>query len=269
MKLELLISAVNADSEKLIEKMRVSSDAVLVNQDGTDLKQELSINGCRVRVFNFNEKGVGRSRNHCIDEAEGDILLFSDDDIAYDNGYAGLVISEFEKHPEADALFFNLNVDESRRTYWNTDFKRIHIWNSGRYPAYSMAVKKDALIKSGVRYSLLFGGGAKYSCGEDSLFIRDCLKAGLKLYRTPVVIGSEVLRTGGESTWFKGYNEKFFFDKGVLFHFLYGKLAGVFGFRFVYLKRAVMCREIPWKQAFKILKAGIKEGKQIDAGNSY
>ncbi len=269
MKLELLISAVNADPKKLIEKMHVFSDAVLVNQNGTDSEEDLSLNGWTVRVFNSSEKGVGKSRNRCIDKAEGDILLFSDDDIEYDAGYERLVISEFEKHPGADALFFNLNVDESRRTYWNTDFKRVRIWNSGRYPAYSMAVRRDALIRSGVRYSLLFGGGAKYSCGEDSLFIRDCLKAGLKLYRTPVAIGSEALREGGESTWFKGYNEKFFFDRGVLFHFLYGKLAGVFGFRFVYLKRDVMCREIPWKQALKILKSGIKEGKQIDAGKSH
>ncbi len=269
MKLELLISAVNAEPEKLIKKMHVFSDAVLVNQNGTDSEEELPLNGCTVRVFNCDEKGVGKSRNHCIDKAAGDILLFSDDDVEYDAGYGDLIISEFEEHPEADALFFNLNVDESRRTYWNNDFGRVRIWNFGRYPAYSMAVRKDALVKSGVRYSLLFGGGAKYSCGEDSLFIRDCLRAGLKLYRTPVVIGSEALREGGESTWFKGYNEKFFFDRGVLFYFLYGKLAGVFGFRFVYSKRNVMCREIPWKQAFKILKSGIKEGKQTDAGKRH
>lgn len=259
MTLELLISAVNAEPEKLIEKMKVSSNAVLINQCGHDEKDELG----NVRVFSYAEKGVGASRNRAIENSKGDILLFSDDDIVYDEGYEKKVLDEFAKHPEADGLFFNIRVNENRRTYWNIDFKRVHIWNGGRYPAYSIAVKRDKLLKAGVKYSHLFGGGAKYSCGEDSLFIKDCLKAGIKMFRTPVEIGEEVSRESGESTWFTGYNEKYFFDRGVLYHFLYGKLAWAMGLRYVYLKRATMCKDIPWKKAYKILRDGIKEGKQI------
>jgi len=261
MKLELLISAVNAEPDNLIQKMRIKSDAVLINQCGREDSSELSVQEGCIRVLSFAEKGVGKSRNRAIDAACGDIVLFSDDDIVYDDGYAEKVIKEFEAHPEADALFFNFEVVPERRTYFNTDYKRVHIWNGGRYPAYSIALRRDALIKSGVRFSELFGGGAKYSCGEDSLFIRDCLKAGLKMYRTHACLGHEEPRPGGESTWFKGYDEKYFFDRGVLYAYLYGALAALMGLRYVYAKRAVMCRDIPWQKAYKILKKGIAEGR--------
>ena len=261
MKLELLISAVNAEPDKLIQKMRVTGDAVLINQCGKEDSAGIKTADGLVRALSFAEKGVGKSRNRAIDAAAADIVLFADDDIVYSDGYADNVIKEFEAHPEADALVFNVEVCAERRTYFNTDFKRVHIWNGGRYPAYSIAVKRDKLIKAGVRFSELFGGGAKYSCGEDSLFIRDCLKAGLKMFRTTVCIGREEPRPGGESTWFKGYDEKYFFDRGVLYAYLYGALAVPMGLRYVYTKRHTMCRDIPWRQAYKILRKGIGEGK--------
>lgn len=70
--------------------------------------------------------------------------------------------------------------------------------------------------KSGVRFSTLFGGGAKYSNGEDSLFIKELMDKGIQVYTSPEVIGRE---TESESTWFSGYHDKFFFDRGVLYHF--------------------------------------------------
>ena len=117
-------------------------------------------------------------------------------------------------------------------------------------------------------FSLLFGGGAKYSNGEDSLFLRDCLKAGLKLYATDVVIGKE---EAGESTWFFGYNQKFFYDRGVLYHYLYGKMAKIWGLRFLLKNKSVMCKEIPFKQAYGYLKDGIyfaKCGKEKQHGTA-
>ena len=51
------------------------------------------------------------------------------------------------------------------------------------------ALRTAKMHEKNLTYSLLFGGGAKYANGEDSLFIHDCLKAGLKVYSIPVEIG--------------------------------------------------------------------------------
>ena len=159
-------------------------------------------------------------------------------------------------------ITFNFKVDESRATYYNEARKRIRWYNYGRYPTYAVAARLEALRRANVGFSLLFGGGARYSNGEDSLFLHDCLKKGLHIYADTAVLGREVYR---ESTWFHGYNEKFFADRGVLYHHLYGALAGLFAMRFLVvhgvLKKSGMLAEIPFGQAYGWMREGMRQAK--------
>lgn len=258
MNVEVVVSAVNREFDELVASMNLKSDAVIINQSNTDMQMEKTFPFGTVKFYQYAERGVGVSRNRGIDNSSKDIILFSDEDITYVDDYKNLVLGEFEKHPDADMLLFNMEVCESRFTYYTKELTRIKWYNSGRYPTYSFAIKRESLIKSKVRFSELFGGGAKYSCGEDSLFLKNLVDAGLKIYAVPVTIGSEAER---ESSWFKGYNEKFFFDRGVLYHFLYGWLAYPMAVRFIIKKKSFMCTEIPAKKALNLIKSGIKQGK--------
>ena len=259
MQLEMLISSVEQVAEELIKKMNPECDAVLINQCDRDAEEKLSLGHVQVKVLHCNERGVGKSRNLAIENATKDILLFADEDIVYRSGYAADVVAEFAKHPEADLLLFNVKVCPERKTYWNEGYTRVKWYNCGRYPAYSIAVRREALLRSGVKYSELFGGGAKYSNGEDSLFLKQCADQGIRMFATDVVIGEEEAR---ESTWFKGYTEKFFFDRGVLFAFLYGKLAWIWALRFVITKKDMLQGEIKRKQAYRLICDGIRQGKK-------
>lgn len=257
---EVLISALLADPKALSEQMHLNSPAVLVNQCDKDGKEELSVNGFQVTVISQTGRGVGLSRNTALENAGEDYVLFSDDDIVYDAGYAEKIEKAFEENRDADLLLFNVRVCEERRTYWTDSKKKIGRMNCGRYPAYSIAAKRESLIRAGVKYSLLFGGGARFSNGEDSLFLTDCLRSGLKIYAVPVEIGEETYR---ESTWFHGFNEKFFYDRGVLFAFLYRGFAPLWAFRFIYLKKNVKFDEVPKKKAYRLIRDGIKEGNGL------
>ena len=139
-------------------------------------------------------------------------------------------------------------VEEERRTYWITERKRVHWYNCGRYGAVSFAVRRESLLSSRVMFSLLFGGGARYSNGEDSLFLKEFMDKGYKVYTAPVTIAREI---GGDSTWFKGYDEKFFRDRGVLYRQLYGRLHGLMALRFLLAHREKLCGEVPLKQAYR------------------
>ena len=268
MTLQLLISAVDKKPLSLAEAMNLPADGILINQCGRTASEELEFRGHKLSVFHSGDRGVGCSRNAAFSHATADISLFSDEDIRYEDNAKDAALSEFAAHPEADLLLFNVRVCEERRTYWNNDFKRVRWYNSGRYPGYAIAARTKKLRDSGVSFSLLFGGGARYSNGEDSLFLMDCLKAGLKLYRTPVVLGKEEPRP---STWFHGYDRKFFFDRGVLYHYLYGAFAVPLGFRFLMANKETMCKEVGFGQAFAWLKEGVKEGRAVanaDAGHA-
>ena len=260
MALQLLISALKKDPAELISKMNIQTDAVLVNQCDEDVCREIEYRGKRVLVCSKKERGVGKSRNLCLEKATEEYVLFSDDDIVYDDGYEEKVLGAFERNDAADLLLFNIRVSPERKTYWNDSQRSVSKFNCGRYPAYSIAAKREALQKAGVRFSLLFGGGAKYSNGEDSLFLTDCLRKGLKIYTSTEVLGKE---EPGKSTWFYGFTEKFFFDRGVLFAFLYRESALLWAFRFVFLKKEIDTTSIGKKKAWELIREGIREGKKL------
>lgn len=53
----------------------------------------------------------------------------------------------------------------------------------------------------------MFGSGSEYSCGEDTIFMKELMDKGFRIYKSPLKI-AKIDMSG--STWFSGYNEKFF-----------------------------------------------------------
>lgn len=157
-------------------------------------------------------------------------------------------------------ILFNIEVEEARRTYHITERKKVRWYNCGRYGAVSFAVKTESLIESGVMFSLLFGGGARYSNGEDSLFLKEFMKKGYQVYTAPVTIGRE---REGESTWFKSYNKKFFYDRGVLYHFLYGRLAPVMAIQASCLRTGISFAHKPHQTGPARMREGFKGSRKV------
>ena len=88
MRVEVLASVMNQSIDRIVEEMNLSSDAVIINQcDSLGYEERKKAEG-RIRFYSFPERGIGRSRNEAILRAQGDICLFSDEDIVYEPGYA-------------------------------------------------------------------------------------------------------------------------------------------------------------------------------------
>ena len=239
-------------------------EVVLVNDGSTDRSESVCRDTMRrysanVRLITQQNSGALKSRMKGIEDSTGEYILFVDSDDMLLEGALDTLLQTLHKKC-VDMILFNVKAQEGRETYWNVDFAPVTWKNYGRYPAYAIAARREKLLESGVKYSLLFGGGAPYMNGEDSLFLHDCLKAGLKIYRTTVVLGHE---EAGESTWFKGYTDKFFYDRGVLYAFLYGSLADILGFRFLFKYRKEMCAEKGLFKCFRLLSDGIGKGREL------
>ncbi len=58
----------------------------------------------------------------------------------------------------------------------NGDIRRLHFFNAFNYGAARIAVRRERLTAAPIRFSLDFGGGAKYSAGRGFSFIRDMLQ---------------------------------------------------------------------------------------------
>ena len=252
----MLISGMNLDTTHVAENMKLEADAIVINQTDSFGFEEYQYKEHRIKIYCMNEKGVGLSRNNALLRADGDIVLFSDEDIVYNEGYAKAVLDAFEANPDIDMIFFNFDVAEDRQTYHIEKKGRVRQYNCGRYPTYSLALRREVLHKKAITFSLLFGGGAKYSNGEDSLFIKQCIKSCMKALALPITLGCEVPRP---STWFNGYTDKFFFDRGVLYRALYGKMAKPFALRFLFAHRKVMLTDRKLMDTYKLMTQGMKE----------
>ena len=109
-------------------------------------------------------------------------------------------------------------------------------------------------INKNIKFNTLFGPGAKYSNESDTMFIVDLFKNKLKVYSSPSFLGTV---DNSNSTWFKGYNEQYFFNKGALFTAINPKLRHILMFQYLMRHKDVLVN-YKFKEAYKIMKKGSK-----------
>lgn len=255
MKIEVLVSTMNQNDISLVEKMNIQTDSILINQTDRNHYFENIINGKRVRMYSFNERGVGLSRNNALMRSDADICLMADDDMVYVDGYKEKVVNAFKENSNADMILFNVPIHKGNGV---TKVKvkkngRVRFINALKYGTVNCAFRREIILKKNILFSLLFGGGARYSSGEDSIFITDVLKNKLKVYSSTDVI-AEIYENG--STWFNGYNKKYLYDRGALFRAIGGNKATLLNLQFVIRHRKLYASEYKMLEAFRIMMSG-------------
>ena len=255
MTLQVLVATMHQTDHSLLAKMNIQSDAIVINQCNRNEIEEFSFNGHRILWMSLNERGIGLSRNTALMRATADIILFADEDVRYVDGYPHMIKTAFENNPSADMLLLDLeavgDVKQIKKPY---TYSRIRWYKSMHYGAVHFACKRERLYSRGLSFNLLFGGGAKYSCGEDSIFLASALRAGLKVWTVPGYIGKVI---HGESTWFSGYTDKYFYDKGVLMGTIFGTMAYPLVIA-LFLKNGAQTKEYGLKKAIRKAFEGIK-----------
>jgi glycosyltransferase involved in cell wall biosynthesis len=256
MKLEVLVSTMYQNDHSLLKKMNIQSDAIIINQCNWNKIEEFEYEGNTIRYLSFNERGIGLSRNNAIMRVTADICLLADDDMIYVDDYERIIIDAFKDNPSVDLLIFNVpSINPKRPLHISKQKSRVRWFNCLKYGAVRIAVRTERLKQANIYFSLLFGGGAMYSAGEDSLFIADCIKKGLKVYTYPKVIGYVSQET---STWFNGYTDKYFIDKGAFYACLSRKWAFLFCLQFAIRHRNLFMKERTISNAIKLMLIGVR-----------
>lgn len=234
--IEVLVAAMNREeNNELYNQMNLRTSAVIANQCDKFSYFEQSTAYGELKIVSTPQRGVGKNRNTALLHSSADILVFADEDMVYNDDYEETILKAFDELKDADLIVFDIvNTDPKGKKQIRIEkTARLSIKNSLRYGAARVAVKRESLMKANVWFSLLFGGGSKYGSGEDTIFITDCIKKGLKLYCYPKTIATV---NQGTSTWFEGINEKFFRDKGALLKSVFPKsilfIAAVFAFKY-------------------------------------
>ncbi len=255
MKIQVLVAAMNQNDHSLLEKMNIQTDAMVGNQGDCNKVEHFTWNGHNICYLNFNEKGVGLNRNNILMRADCDICLFADDDMVYLDGYPQTVEKAFSDYPQADVIIFNIqeNNHEKQNYYVIQKPMRVNWFNFLRYGMVRVACRYRSIKENGIYFNQCFGGGCEYQCGEDCIFLSDCLKKGLKIYALPISIAK--LTEERESTWDEGYTNRFFHDQGKLYRAISRKW-----WRLLCLQDAVRHQKRynrHWKDVYKIMISAV------------
>ena len=218
MKLEVLISTYNRKDISFITNMNLKTDVIIGNQNGENRKIVINKSCGKLTVICSDTIGLACNRNITLENSNADICLLADDDLIYTDNYERIVLDRFKENPDVDVIIFNLVEPIGRRFITK---KRFHInhFNYMRFGSVRIAFRRKSIIDNGIKFDERFGSGSRIPMGEDTIFLRDCLKAGLRILAVPDFILT--LTEERESTWFKGYTNNYFYNKGMLFKRLY------------------------------------------------
>lgn len=256
MDLQVLVATMHQKDHSLLEKMNIDSDAIIANQCDKNNIEEFDYKEYRIKFLSFAERGVGLNRNNALMRATSDICLLADDDIVLAKDYRDIILESFSKNPDADVIIFNLE-EEIHKRFTIKEKMKIGYLNYMRFGAARIAFKRKSITKNGISFNLHFGGGAEYSAGEDTLFLNDCLKNKLNVIALPIIIGKiEEVRP---STWFEGYNDKYFIDRGGLFAAISRKWSILLCLQFAVRRRNLFREKTSWIAAFKLMLKGVNE----------
>lgn len=219
-KFEILCVTMHQKDFSKIKEMNIRSDVVFANQADRTEFSELKFEGHTARMITTDTRGVGINRNLGLIYAQGEICLFADDDMTYYDGMEQRILEEFSSHPDADIIIFNVDSTGKRIPKKYSRTRKSNRFSPKTWGTYRIAFRRNSIKKANLWFTTLFGGGCVFPSGEDSIWLTEARRHGLVIYISKETIGTVSHET---STWFTGYDEKFYFGKGAFYQAVHPK----------------------------------------------
>lgn len=250
------MSCMHQQDDTLVQKSHITGDVLVINQcNETDERHYPTHNGT-ARMICTTDRGLTRSRNLAIETSCADICLLCDDDEQFVADYEKQILSAYKAVSDADVIILKML---NREPSFPDKIQRLRFPKTMKVSSWQISFRRESLIRSGVRFDELLGAGTGNGAEEELKFLLDCQRNGLKIYYVPNAIAS-VGQT--VSTWFDGFNESFFENRGATTRYILGApLAFVYGVYYVIKKRAMYAERLTPKKAMSALLRGMKENK--------
>lgn len=132
-----------------------------------------------ISVKFFDDAGLSRNRNHALDAATAPYVIIADDDLEWNADGIRAVIDTFEANPTVDIITYRTDMPETR--VYPPDGHNLSVPYRFYYAiSFEIALRLSSVKGAGLRFPVLAGIGAPYlGCGEELLFMRRALDAGL------------------------------------------------------------------------------------------
>ena len=223
--LEILISTMNRNSLEFLDAMFAHNDRsefkiLIINQtqDGCILESDKS----NIRVINSFEKGLSRSRNLALENAISEIVLISDDDVVYENGFHKIIINAFNEKPEACFINFKAkNFEGQPYRFYSSSTIKHNLKTIKGVISWEIALNLKNLKKLNINFDERFGLGSDFETAEEYLFAREVVLNNCASYFYNVFIVSHPNFNSGMDLG----SDKIVYARAALNYKLYGFMA--------------------------------------------
>jgi glycosyltransferase involved in cell wall biosynthesis len=226
--LEVVICTIDErvnDVQELLLPLRKDVAYSVVHQDsGPGIPMPEFLKREDIRYFTTKGSGVTRSRNYGIWHSRGDILLMADDDARYTNEYFDTVLHTF-RESGPDMALFKIKTLPGQGEYKDYPKKELKMNVRNLHSISSLEIAFFAnKVKDRVYFDERLGLQGPIPGGEEYLFVRDAIRAGLNVWYYPRYVAIHP-----ENSTLKAlpkYHDSLLSVEGAY----YARLFGLFGF---------------------------------------
>ncbi len=219
MDIQILMSTMNRASiaDLRLEDKNIKHNALIINQtNNSNVSVDEKHN---IKMLNSCEIGTSNSRNMALANAEGEICIFADDDIAYVPNYEDIIKNSFSQYPDVDIITFQIKTPDG--TLFKDNYMKSQRMHNRRTvmkcASVEIAFRRKAVLDANLSLDLEFGLGSRYRIHDDVIFLADALKCGLKLMYIPIPIVVHPKESSGTM-----YNNFLVTSKGAAFARMFG-----------------------------------------------
>ncbi len=226
--LEILISTCNARLAQVLSCLLPANPAIgyiVIHQifaENTEQSWQDAAARLKARadvcLLQTASRGLAKSRNMALRAATAPLVLLADDDITFTPELLAIVTGAFAALPAADVITFRFTNEQGQhRKRYPTAIVQRSYRNFFKVSSVEVALRREALQSSGVRFDERFGLGAEYPVSEENIFLADLHKAGKKIYFYPADLLVHPDETSGAN-----WNNTYLRARGALFRRVFG-----------------------------------------------
>lgn len=200
--IEILIATMNRTNFDFLKAMFLFSDfrhfkLVIINQ--TSENNLLLSDNEQIKVYNQLEYGLSKSRNLALQKASEALVVFTDDDVVFQQNFEIKLLQAFNLHLLHDGFRFkfltgNGYLAKKYPKHFEDKLTNLEILNTA---SVELAFKRVSLQKAKLQFDINFGLGAAFPMGEEAIFVSDAIKKGLKIGFFPEILVAHIHASTG------------------------------------------------------------------------
>lgn len=191
MKIEFLISTMNQKDLSFLDSIfqnfeKNSFNAFIVNQC-TNIEPKEIKTPDNIKIISLKDRGLSKSRNLLLRNTDADICVLCDDDLVYHQNCINKIIKSYNDYPDAGIITFKAsNPDGLDLSYSYPKKITKHTFATAfRIKSFEITFRPEIVRKAGICFDEKFGLGTRFISCEETAFLFDSIKAGIKSYFIP------------------------------------------------------------------------------------